>query len=120
MLNSLLFGSSWLCRWTTSATASKKPDGKAHELHEVVAAAEAIQSPYSIRCAPQGLGPMLETLEQATTVVEREANSVNDNPLIDPAADRVYHTGNFFGAHIARAMDGLKLDMRTWPTGCIL
>jgi histidine ammonia-lyase len=31
--------------------------------------------------------------------------------LIDPATDRVYHTGNFFGAHIARAMDGLKLDL---------
>lgn len=54
---------------------------------------------------------MLESLEQVTTVVEREANSVNDNPLIDPATDRVYHTGNFFGAHIARAMDGLKLDL---------
>lgn len=54
---------------------------------------------------------MLETLEEATAVVEREANSVNDNPLIDPSAQRVYHTGNFFGAHIARAMDGLKLDI---------
>ena len=44
-------------------------------------------------------------------MVEREANSVNDNPLIDPVSDRVYHTGNFYGAHIARAMDGLKLDL---------
>jgi len=50
-------------------------------------------------------------LEQVKMVVEREANSVNDNPLIDPAAERVYHTGNFFGAHIARAMDGMKLDI---------
>jgi phenylalanine ammonia-lyase len=50
-------------------------------------------------------------LDQAKTVVEREANSVNDNPLIDPVADRVFHTGNFFGAHVARAMDGLKLDL---------
>ena len=84
---------------------------QAHALHEVIAAAEAIQSPYSIRCAPQGLGPMIESLEQARTVVEREANSVNDNPLIDPASDRAYHTGNFFGGHIARAMDGFKLDL---------
>jgi phenylalanine ammonia-lyase len=79
--------------------------------HDVVAAAESIQSPYSLRCAPQGLGPVLEALEQAQTVIEREANSVNDNPLIDPAAGRVHHTGNFYGAHIARAMDGLKLDI---------
>jgi phenylalanine ammonia-lyase len=54
---------------------------------------------------------MLETLRQVREVVEREANSVNDNPLIDPVSDRVYHTGNFYGAHIARAMDGLKLDL---------
>jgi phenylalanine ammonia-lyase len=79
--------------------------------HGVQAAGESIQSPYSLRCAPQGLGPLAETLDQAQTVVEREANSVNDNPLIDPASDSVYHTGNFYGAHIARAMDGLKLDL---------
>jgi len=77
----------------------------------VVASKEAIQSPYSLRCAPQGLGPMFETLEQARTTVEREANSVNDNPLIDPDQGAVYHTGNFYGGHIARAMDGLKLDL---------
>ncbi len=71
----------------------------------------AIQSPYSLRCAPQGLGPMFETLEQVRRTVEREANSVNDNPLIDPEQERVFHTGNFYGGHIARAMDGLKLDM---------
>ncbi len=54
---------------------------------------------------------MQEGLEQVRAVVEREANSVNDNPLVDPASDRVYHTGNFYGAHVARAMDGLKIDM---------
>ncbi len=79
--------------------------------HGTTAAHESIQSPYSLRCIPQGLGPMVETLEQARLVVEREANSVNDNPLIDPVSDHVYHTGNFYGAHIARAMDGLKLDL---------
>jgi phenylalanine ammonia-lyase len=111
MLNSLLFGSKLAVPLDDIRHRVEDAGRKAHELHEVVAAAEAIQSPYSLRCAPQGLGPMLETLEQVTTVVEREANSVNDNPLIDPAADRVYHTGNFYGAHIARAMDGMKLDI---------
>src|SRR5712692_7381132 len=77
----------------------------------VTVAHEAIQSPYSLRCAPQGLGPMLETLEQVRLTIEREANSVNDNPMIDPEQERVFHTGNFYGGHIARAMDGLKLDM---------
>ncbi len=111
MLNSLLFGSKLTRPLDEIRRGVEEAGRKAHELHEVVAAAEAIQSPYSIRCAPQGLGPMIESLEQAIAVVQREANSVNDNPLIDPAADRVYHTGNFFGAHVARAMDGLKLDL---------
>jgi phenylalanine ammonia-lyase len=111
MLNSLLFDSQLAVPLDEIRRRVEATGRKAHELHEVVAAAEAIQSPYSIRCAPQGLGPMLESLEQVKTVVEREANSVNDNPLVDPAADRVYHTGNFYGAHIARAMDGLKLDI---------
>ncbi len=74
-------------------------------------AQESIQSPYSLRCVPQGLGPMFESLEQVRAVIEREANSVNDNPLVDPDSGRVFHTGNFYGGHIARAMDGLKLDV---------
>lgn len=111
MLNSLLFGSQMAMPLDEIRHRVESARKRAVEAEDVVAAAEAIQSPYSIRCAPQGLGPMLENLEQATTIVEREANSVNDNPLIDPVADRVYHTGNFYGAHIARAMDGLKLDL---------
>ena len=50
---------------------------------------QALQSPYSLRCAPHGLGPMLETLMQARRVVEREANSANDNPLVDRAANSI-------------------------------
>lgn len=111
MLNSLLLGSTLTRPLDEIRQEVKEAGQKAHELRDVVPAKEAIQSPYSIRCAPQGLGPMLESLEQAVNVVEREANSVNDNPLIDPSTDRVYHTGNFFGAHVARAMDGLKLDL---------
>jgi phenylalanine ammonia-lyase len=71
----------------------------------------SIQTPYSLRCAPQGLGPALESVAQAREVVEREMNSVNDNPLIDPNDGRVYHTGNFYGGHVARTMDGLKIDL---------
>ena len=72
---------------------------------------ESIQSGYSVRCIPQGIGPMYETLESTRAVVEMEANSANDNPLVDPATGRIYHTGSFYGGHIARAMDGIKLDL---------
>lgn len=68
------------------------------------------QSCYSLRCVPQGLGPAWEALEGARPVIEREINSANDNPLIDPATGRLYRAGNFYGGHIARLLDTLKLD----------
>ncbi|HWB84903.1 MAG TPA: aromatic amino acid ammonia-lyase [Bryobacteraceae bacterium] len=111
MLNSLLFDSRLAVPLDEVRERVARAEREASERHDVVAANEAIQSPYSLRCAPQGLGPMHETLEEVRVVVEREANSVNDNPLIDPASERVFHTGNFYGAHIARAMDGLKIDV---------
>jgi phenylalanine ammonia-lyase len=111
MLNSLLFGSRLAVPLDEIRHRVEEAGREAHARHDVVAAGEMIQSPYSLRCSPQGLGPMWEALEQGRTVVEREANSVNDNPLIDPSSDRVYHTGNFYGAHIARVMDGCKVDM---------
>ena len=72
-----------------------------------------IQTPYSLRCAPQGLGQALESIAQARLWIEREMNSVNDNPLFDSTDERVYHTGNFYGGHVARAMDGVKIDLTT-------
>ena len=111
MLNSLLFDSRLAVPLDEIRHRMERAGRAAEEHQDVFAAQESIQAPYSLRCAPQGLGPMHESLAQARAVVEREANSVNDNPLIDPASDRVYHTGNFYGAHIARAMDGLKLDL---------
>jgi phenylalanine ammonia-lyase len=71
----------------------------------------AAQSCYSLRCPPQALGPVWETLDAGRAVIEREINSANDNPLIDPEGPRVYRAGNFYGGHIARLLDGLKIDL---------
>jgi len=68
------------------------------------------QSCYSLRCVPQGLGPAWEALESSRATIEREINSSNDNPLVDPETGIVYRAGNFYGGHIARLLDGLKLD----------
>ena len=68
------------------------------------------QSCYSLRCVPQGLGPAWEALESSRATVEREINSANDNPLIDPDTGALYRAGNFYGGHIARLLDSLKLD----------
>jgi histidine ammonia-lyase len=40
--------------------------------------------------------------------VEIEANSSNDNPMFDPETGRPFMSGNFYGGHIAFAMDALK------------
>jgi len=75
------------------------------------------QSCYSLRCVPQGLGQAWEALEDGRAVVEREVNSANDNPLIDPETGVMYKGGNFYGGHIARLLDGWKIDfasMANW------
>ena len=85
MLNSLLFDSRLAVPLDEIRHRMERAGRSAEEHQDVFAAQESIQAPYSLRCAPQGLGPMHESLAQARAVVEREANSVNDNPLIDPA-----------------------------------
>jgi phenylalanine ammonia-lyase len=75
------------------------------------------QSCYSLRCVPQGLGPAWEGLDASRAVIERELNSANDNPLIDPDSGELYKGGNFYGGHIARLLDTWKLDfavMANW------
>jgi phenylalanine ammonia-lyase len=68
------------------------------------------QSCYTLRCGPQGLGPPWEAFDDARTTIEREMNSANDNPLVDPESGALYRAGNFYGGHIARALDSCKID----------
>lgn len=71
-------------------------------------AAGTLQDPYSLRCAPQVLGVLADALSWIEPWVECEANSANDNPLLDPASGQVLMGGNFYGGHIGFAMDALK------------
>jgi hypothetical protein len=59
---------------------------------------------YSLRCALQGLGQVWEGLEDSRAPLEREINSANDNPLIDPDTGALYKAGNYYGGHIARLL----------------
>ncbi len=68
-----------------------------------------IQEYYSIRCVPQILGPVDETLEYARKVVEREVNSTNDNPIVRADLDNVFHGGNFHGDYVSLEMDKVKI-----------
>jgi len=68
----------------------------------------ALQDPYSLRCSPHVLGVLSDTLDWAARWVEIEANGVSDNPLFEPDTGELLTGGNFYGGHIALAMDALK------------
>lgn len=70
---------------------------------------EKVQEYYSIRCVPQILGPVLDTLNDVERVMIEEVNSANDNPIIDLKKKHVYHGGNFHGDYVSLEMDKLKL-----------
>lgn len=67
-----------------------------------------LQDRYSIRCAPHVIGVLLDSLEFVRDWLEVELNGVDDNPMVDPDTGRVMHGGNFYGGHVAFAMDSLK------------
>ncbi len=68
-----------------------------------------VQPYYSLRCIPQILGPVLDTLRNAEQVLVAELNSVDDNPVVDPVSRNVYHGGNFHGDYVSLEMDKLKI-----------
>ncbi len=67
-----------------------------------------IQDRYSLRCTPQVLGPIAETLQLIEGWLEREINSVSDNPLIDGEGN-LATGGNFYGGYLGHGMDYLKI-----------
>ena len=68
-----------------------------------------VQDPYSLRCIPQVHGATLETIQFVRTIVEREINSVTDNPLVFVDENQVISGGNFHGQYLAVAMDYLSI-----------
>jgi histidine ammonia-lyase len=76
--------------------------------HGEISYNEHLQDPYSIRCVPQILGVVADALDWVEKWVVTEINSSNDNPLFDSRTCTVLMGGNFYGGHIAFAMDSLK------------
>ncbi|MGA6161826.1 phenylalanine aminomutase (D-beta-phenylalanine forming) [Amycolatopsis magusensis] len=72
-----------------------------------------IEDAYSIRCTPQILGPVVDSLQSVGEVLEAELNSSNDNPIVLPEENEVFHNGHFHGQYVAMAMDHLVLAMVT-------
>ncbi len=70
---------------------------------------EKVQEYYSLRCVPQILGPVLDTLNSVERILIEEVNSANDNPIVDVEKRNVYHGGNFHGDYVSLEMDKLKI-----------
>lgn len=70
-----------------------------------------VQAYYSLRCTPQILGPIYETLQNAGRVIEEELQAASDNPIVDPVTKNVYHGGNFHGDYISLEEDKVKIAM---------
>lgn len=73
----------------------------------------AIEDAYSIRCTPQILGPVLDSMASVGSVLADELNSSNDNPIVVPEENEVFHNGHFHGQYVAMAMDHLILALTT-------
>jgi len=89
----------------------KRPDHLYHRKIEEAIFTDKVQEYYSLRCVPQILGPVYDTILEVQGVLEDEVNSVNDNPIIDHERENVYHGGNFHGDYVSLAMDKLKIVM---------
>jgi len=64
---------------------------------------EKVQDAYSLRCAPQILGAVWESLRHLEEALNTEISSVSDNPLIIDG--KVLSGGNFHGAPVALPLD---------------
>jgi histidine ammonia-lyase len=68
-----------------------------------------VQDPYSLRCMPQVHGATRDVLAFARQVLEREANSSTDNPLVFADSGEMISGGNFHGQPVALALDAAAM-----------
>jgi len=70
-----------------------------------------VQDAYSLRCMPQVHGAVRDALRHARGIVETEAGSATDNPLVFSDTGDVLSGGNFHGAPLALAFDYAAIAM---------
>jgi histidine ammonia-lyase len=70
-----------------------------------------VQDAYSLRCIPQIIGAIRDSLSFVKEKVKIEINSATDNPLLFPDEDEVISCGNFHGQIIAISHDLLGIAL---------
>ncbi len=70
---------------------------------------DRVQDPYSLRCQPQVMGAVLDSIRHAERVLVTEANGVTDNPLVLRDPDDIVSGGNFHAEPVAIASDILAI-----------
>lgn len=69
-----------------------------------------VQDPYSFRCIPQVHGAARDGIAYCVQVIERELNSITDNPVVTSEGD-LLSGGNFHGQYVAQVMDLTRIVM---------
>ena len=97
---------------TTAANLRRMLEGS--EIRKSHADCARVQDAYSLRCIPQVHGAVRDTLVHCRPVMETEANSAVDNPLVfagkEGSAD-VLSGGNFHGEPLAFTLDFLGIAL---------
>lgn len=70
-----------------------------------------VQDGYSLRCAPQVHGAVMDAMEHVLDIVEREMNAVTDNPILFEDKEEAISAGNFHGEPLALAFDYLGISI---------
>ncbi|MBX3022169.1 MAG: histidine ammonia-lyase [Bdellovibrionales bacterium] len=70
-----------------------------------------VQDAYSLRCIPAVHGAAKDALRYALNVLETEANSSTDNPLVFAEEGKILSCGNFHGEPVAFALDFVAISM---------
>lgn len=68
-----------------------------------------VQDAYALRCVPQVHGAARQALEYVRGILEVEANSATDNPLVFAEAQAIVSGGNFHAQIVAQALDLLAI-----------
>lgn len=79
-------------------------DSEIHRSHENC---DRVQDPYAVRCMPQVLGAVADTLAHADAVLQAECNGVSDNPLI--FGEDILSGGNFHAAPLGYVSDFMAI-----------